>query len=153
MINQKISFYLKIFVIFAVAIFISQSSINNIFLANSPKIRPNLGSYLAFKFKNTTANLLAKITINFPSFPKRQDSEIATSQPITEHKTMNFLKEALKPVAKGVSAASKDNYSYTFYDMDEVEWVPISYTLKDGRVINIEYAKGTEPPPKEIYEE
>ena len=153
MINQKISIYLKILAVFLVALLISKILTNNIFLAGSPKIRPNLGNYLAFKIKNTTANLLAKITINFPSFPKRQNLEIATSQPITEQETMNFLKGSLKPVAKGVSAASKDNYSYTVYKMDEIEWVQISYTLKDGRVINIEYPKGTNPPPKEIYEE
>lgn len=148
--------YKKYFIVFLgliVSYYISIFFIKTIFLANSPKIRPNLGSYLAFKFKNTTDNLLAKITINFPTFPKKQNLEIATTQSSTEQPMMNFLKGSLKPVAKGVSAASKDGYNYYEFKLNEIEWVMIEYTLKNGEIIKIRYPKGTNPPPKEIYEE
>ena len=91
---------------------------------------------------------MAKINFNFNFLPTyNQNNSLAGTQ--NEKQTINFLKESLKPVTKGVSAASKDNYSYTEFKVDEIEWAKITYTLKNGETVTIQYqalvANGTPP--------
>ena len=62
------------------------------------------------------------------------------------------MKNNLEPITKGVSAASKNGVGYTKFNIDEIEWAKITYTLKNGKVITIQYPKGTNPPPSFIYE-
>lgn len=144
---------IKIFLVLVFVYLISIFLIKDIFMAYSPKIRPNLGSYFLAKINKTKKNILAKLNFNFnlfPSFNIPSSNNIASNQ--NQEEIVNFLKSSLKPISKGVSAATKGNYSYTQFRLNEIEWVQISYTLKNGRVINIEYPKGTNPPPREIYE-
>lgn len=138
----------KISLVLFLSFFISSLSVENVFLANSPKIRPNLPGFLMAKITATKDNILAKINFDFNLFPSP-----SRNNTVAESQTVQFLKESLKPVTKGVSAASKDEYSYTKFKVNEIEWARVTYTLKSGKTITIEYPKGTEPPPKEIYEE
>ena len=163
----------KVFLIIGLAFLISSFSIKNIFLANSPKIRPNLGGYFLAKINNTKNNILAKLNfglINFSSPPNNAsdngqpsdnslqfdnnntDGSIAQNPNQDSNATIEFLKQSLKPITKGVSAATQDGYSYTEIKLNEIEWVRITYTLSNGETVTIEYPKGTTPPPKEIYE-
>ncbi len=135
------SFFLKnsVFKIFLILIFsflLSSFSIKNIFLANSPKIRPNLGRYF-----------LAKI-INF------KDDFLATFDPQKqkEKQIIVNLKKSLKPITKGVRAASVPGYSYTEFKIDEIEWLEVTFTLSDGRKIKVKYPKSQEPPNIKAYE-
>ena len=100
------------------------------------------------KINTTKENILAKLNFNLNLFPSssRQVNMVA------ENETINFLKESLKPVTRGVSAASKDGYSYTEFKLSEIEWAQITYTLKNGQTITIQYPKGTEPPPQAIFD-
>ena len=144
---------IKLFLILALTYFISSIFIKNIFLANSPKIRPNLGGYFLAKINNTKEKILARLNFNFnlfPSFNIPSSNNIVSNQ--NQRETVNFLKSSLKPITKGVSAATKGNYSYTQFRLNEIEWVQITYTFKNGKTITIQYPKGTNPPPKEIYE-
>ncbi len=131
------------------AYFISNVSIKTVFLANSPKIRPNLGGYLLAKINTTKENVLAKLNFNLNLFPSSNQPSSGT---VAERQTIDFLKNSLKPVTSGVSAASKDGYSYTEFKLNEIEWAKIAYTLKNGQTITIQYPKGTEPPPQALYE-
>jgi len=143
---------LKIFTVFLIAYFLSSFSIKHIFLANSPKIRPNLGEYFLAKIENTKDRFLA--LFNFSNSKNNQlqlPPHLAKSK--NKEKIEAFLKENLKPITKGVKAASVPGYSYTEFKLNEIEWARITYTLKNGKKITIEYPKGTEPPPKEIYED
>jgi len=144
--NKK---YLSILLALIVSYSVVKMSINNVFIANSPEIRQNLGTYLLVKITNIKENVLAKLNLNF-SFFSNSSGSVANNQ--TREQMTNFLKANLKPVAKGVSAATKDQYNYIEFTMDKIEWVMIEYTLKNGKIIKIRYPKGTEPPPKEIYE-
>jgi hypothetical protein len=144
--NQKFNFYIRIVLILLIAFLLSKSLSNNIFLADSPKIRPNLDTYFLAKINTTKDNILAKLNFNF-SFPK---NNFVANQ--SRNQTIEFLKNNLHPITKGVSAATRDNYSYTEYKVNEIEWVRVTYTLKNGKTINIEYPKGTNPPPQGIYE-
>lgn len=149
--------YKKIFLLLfalGIAYFVSSFSIKNVFLANSPKIRPNLGGYFLAKINNTKEKILAKLNFNFnlfPSFNIPGSDRIATNQQ-NRQEIANALKSSLKPITKGVSAASKDGYHYFEFTLNEIEWVEITYTLKNGEIVKIRYPKGTNPPPKEIYE-
>jgi len=144
----------KLFLAFIFAYLLSSFSIKNVFLANSPRVRPNLDQYLLAKINNTKDNILAKFNFNFlPSFnwPNPPNIALNTSSQ-NRDEVINFLKNNLKPITKGVNAAKKDNYIYTEFTMSEIEWIQITYTLKNGQTMTIEYPKGTSPPPKEIYE-
>lgn len=142
----------KFLIALVLAYSVSNFSIKNLFLADSPKIRPNLDQYFLAKINNTKENILAKLDFGsmFPKFNLEPASNFVANQ--NREETVNFLKSTLKPVTKGVSAAEKDGYSYTEFKLDEIEWAQITYTLSDGKQITIQYPKGTNPPPKGIYE-
>jgi len=135
------------------AYLLSSFSIKNVFLADSPRIRPDLDKYLLAKISLTKNNVLAKLNFNFlfPKFNQGSNNNFVANQ--NREETINFLKNNLKPITKGVSAAEKDGYNYTEFKLNEIEWAQITYILNNGKQIMIQYPKGTEPPPKEIYEE
>jgi len=139
----------RIFFVLVLAYLISNFSTENIFLANSPKIRPNLGSYLLAKFNTVKTNVLARLNFNFNLFPSLNQQANFTA---ADRQTFDLLKNTLKHVTKGVNAASKDNYSYTEFNLNEIEWARVTYTLKNGQTITVEYPKGTEPPPQALFE-
>jgi hypothetical protein len=153
--------YLFIFFAFILAYFLSSFSIKHIFLANSPKIRPNLGGYFLAKMKNTKDRFLAFFNSNiitksnYQNYGNNTQLQLPPQLASTNNKEKieAFLKENLKPITKGVRAASVPGYSYTEFRLNEIEWARITYTLKNGKKITIEYPKGTKPPPKEIYED
>ncbi len=150
---------IKIFLVLVFALLASSFSVKNIFLANSPKIRPNLGGYLMAKVNNAKDNILARLNFNFlPSFTAKTELPIDEPQVDTfaENQSgsgaIDFLKESLKPITKGVNASSKDGYSYTEFTLNEIEWAQINYILSNGETVTIQYPKGTKPPPQEVVE-
>ncbi len=142
----------KIILVLFFSYLLSNFSIKNIFLADSPKVRQNLDQYFLAKINSAKDQILAKLNFNLKIFPnfKQFDNNIAQNQ--INEQTIKFLKKSLQPVTKGVSAAKQDGYSYTEFRLNEIEWVEITYTLKNGQTITIQYPKGTEPPPQAIYE-
>lgn len=142
----------KLFLALTLAYFVSSFSIENIFLADSPMVRPNLDTYFLAKISNTKDNILAKLNFDFslPNFNLLPSNNLAENRNMEEK--IKFLKSTLQPVAKGVSAAEKDGYSYTEFKLDEIEWAQITYTLKSGKTVTIQYPKGTNPPPQAIYD-
>jgi len=146
MFKQKISIYIKLISAILIAFLIGGFLIKEVFLAGTPKINPYAWNNITSKVKTSTSKFIALF--------KPKPSQNITNQNVARQNnpTVEFLKNNLKPITKGVSAASKDNYSYTVYKLNEVEWMKISYTLKNGETINVEYPKGTNPPPKSIFE-
>src|SRR3989339_468891 len=122
--NATIKKYFSFFIALGVAYLLSSFSIKNLFLADSPRVRPNLDTYFIAKINNTKENIQARLRFNIklPNFNLAQNNY----QPSTNtsannnfntsndrHAKMNYLKTVLKPITKGVNAASKDGYSYT----------------------------------------
>lgn len=143
----------KIILVLVFSYLISNFSIKNVFLADSPKVRQNLDQYFLAKINNTKDQILAKLNFNlnfFPIFNQSAINNVAQNQ--TSEQTIEFLKKSIQPVTKGVSAAEQDGYSYTEFKLDEIEWAQITYTLKNGEIITIQYPKGTNPPPQAVYE-
>lgn len=143
---------IKIFLILVFTFAISYFFEKNIFLADSPKIRPNIGTYFLANINNVKENALARLNLGslLPQVNKGSNNNLVANQ--NREETINFLKTTLKPITKGVSAATKDQYSYTEFKINEIEWAEITYTLKSGKIITVRYPKGTQPPPQTIYE-
>jgi len=152
---------IKIFLILVFTFAVSYFFEKNIFLADSPKIRPNLDTYFLAKINNVKENVLARLNLGslLPQFNqgsnnnlvnKGSNNNLVANQ--SREETINFLKTTLKPITKGVSAATKDQYSYTEFKINEIEWAEITYTLKSGKIITVRYPKGIQPPPQTIYE-
>lgn len=157
MINNfsKYKKYFTIFLVFVVSYYIANFSIRNLFLANSPRIRPNMGSYLIAKlnsrFESIRTLALSKLNFNL-SPPHDTQTSDSDKKNITRDIVFEQLGKNLKPITKGVNAASQNGYNYYEFKVNEIEWVMIEYTLKNGETIKVRYPKGTNPPPREIYE-
>ena len=124
--NNKLFFYLKLLLIFVLVYFICSFLIRDVFLANSPTIRPNVGNYLLAKIRNT--NFQKSIANNFANY--------------------NSI-----PIAKGVSAYTKNGITYRVYELDKVEWREIKYTLSNGRQVTLRIPNGQDKLSQEDMEE
>lgn len=133
--NQRI----RIILILFLAIFSSRFFIDNVFLGYTPKIRKNLPQYWSMKIMTQYYQLLSRLDGSY--YKKKKEEE----------KIFSELKKSLRPIAKGVYAASKGNYGYFKINRDEVEWDYVIITLKDGRKIGVRYPKGTTPPLPETF--
>lgn len=131
----------KIFLVLLLAFFLSKIFINNVFLGYTPRIRRNLTGYWAMTIRTQYYQLLSRLDGSY--YKRKQERERIFSE----------LKKNLKPVAKGVYAASQGNYGYFKINYDEVEWDYVIITLKDGRKIGVRYPKGTAPPLPQSFEE
>jgi len=139
--NNKLFFYLKLFLSFVVVYFFCSFLIKEVFLANSPKIRPDVGSYLIAKIKNTVSNSkLASL------FQKNTNNQQMTKGGI------NVANLNLIPIAKGVSAYTESGVTHRVYKLDEIEWEEIKYTLKNGKQVTLKIPKGQEPLSQESME-
>ncbi len=146
--NNFFTRFNKLFLALLISFIISSFFIKHIFLANSPKIRSNLDSYFLAKIKSSQESIIAYLRFNL--FRQKIDTNNLANY--SKEQINQYLKNNLKPITKGIKAATLPGYGYTEYKLNEIEWVQIEYTLKDGRKIKINFPKGTTPPPEEIFE-
>ena len=106
--------------------------IQKIFLAGTPRIRPNAFSNLALEIKNNTHSLIA-LFIKQPS-----PEEILKDVP-------------LKTISKGVYGKTRGNYSYTLIKINEIEWKEYTFNI-NGKEIKIKFPKDQQPPSQELME-
>lgn len=129
-VKQKILTYLKMGVLMLFALFVSGVLKQEIFLNNTPSIRPQLGNYLLARMKgigNSGINMMAY----FQKKPTVND-EIAAS---TDQQVAQRLENIpLKIVSKGVYAKEDDKIKYTEVREDEVEWRVYTVTIKGKEV-------------------
>ena len=130
--NKKLALYFKILITFIFGFFLSSFLIQKIFLAGTPRIRPNAFSNLALEIKNNTHSLIA----------------LFIKQPSTEE----ILKDVpLKTISKGVYGKTKENYSYTLIKIHEIEWKEYTFNI-NGKEIKIKFPKDQQPPSQELME-
>lgn len=156
----------KIFLILILAFVIADFSNKNIFLANSPVFDPFFTTRISESIKsrmNSIALIFNRISntagITLPNLdtnPLSRNSETNPTSPSnkqTQSAIQKVLTEAvLKQTSKGVYAGENQGYQITTYVIDEINWIPYTYTLSDGRKITYLIAEGTEPWPQEIVE-
>jgi len=138
------AFILKIVLSMAFAFAISSLSINVVFVAKSPRIRPNLAGYLLSKVKTTSTKLISSINLNIQFAGKNNTTNNLTDKNIPA-----------TVIAKGVYAKSDNKISQIQITEDEVEWVVIKLKIK-GKEYSVKYPKGDKAPDegmlRQIYE-
>jgi hypothetical protein len=130
--NKKLQLYFKILITFIFGFFLSSFLIQKIFLAATPRIRPNAFSNLALEIKNNTHSLIA-LFIKQPS-----PEEVLKDVP-------------LKTISKGVYGKTRGNYSYTLIKIHEIEWKEYTFNI-NGKEIKIKFPKDQQPPSQELME-
>ncbi|HLL60887.1 MAG TPA: hypothetical protein VK338_04175 [Candidatus Nitrosocosmicus sp.] len=128
--------YIKILIALVFAYFIGSFVNNEIFIADSPTVRPNLRGHFIAKidsFAEKRAPFLAKWIYNF----KTSEEKLANT-PFTV-------------LTKGVYAKSATNIAYIEYKKDEIDWLEYTFIVK-GKEVKINVPKGQNPPSQEIVE-
>jgi len=133
--------FLNSFLAIFLSIIFSNFLIKNVFIANSPKIRPNLVYYLAQKFfSKDLSNKISKR--NNVNNVKSQNKVLIFSQ-INKN---NFI-----PINKGVYASDLKKGNYLLIKENEVEWVIYTFTI-NGKEIKIKVPKGEPTPHQKVLE-
>jgi hypothetical protein len=130
-IKQKYSLYIRIGIVILFSYLISHFLVTEVFLSFSPKIRPDIGPYLAVRIDDIVTDVFGK------EGNKRSP-------------TLAGMKARLKQLSPGVRASEIENISYTEIDLNEIKWKKISYKLADGRVVTLSIPEDEEPPPIEV---
>ncbi len=129
--------HIKIIAALLISFFASSLLMKEVFVAEGPKIRPDLGQYLTQLLDKTVNN-----NLQFLSRLLRPDQQTAEE----------ILKNTpLQQVSKGVYAKSNKQASYTLYKDNEIEWIAYNFNV-NGKSVVIRVPRGQSPPPKELIE-
>lgn len=145
--NKKL-FYTKILIVLVLGLGVVKILVPEIFLANTPRIKPNIDKYIVFRVNKSLENgssFIARI-FNWKSEPSQE--QLAQTVQTAEE----LLKDIpFKQMTKGVYAKSNNNISYTMVRDNEIDWVEYSFDIK-GKQVKIKVPKGEQPPPQEALE-
>jgi len=142
---QKIIQIGQIILGLGVAYVISAFLFSEIFLGNSPTIRPHLDTYLAKRVQtivNPVSNFVAQLRGGNPT-------HIVDTATVAE-RAVELEKVPFAQIAVGVAAHEREGVSETTYDMKKIKWVPVTIKGKNGQPINLFIPEGTKPPPDGI---
>jgi hypothetical protein len=115
-----------------ISFLISDFSIKNLFLANSPKINPFFVRNINSKFEKNLAflnNFKKNISMNF-------DRE----------KNITF-----KQISQGVKAAETSEGTIVKIDSSKIDWLEYTFNI-NGKEIKIKVPKDQQPPSQEVVE-
>ncbi|MFH0773811.1 MAG: hypothetical protein V1922_05890 [bacterium] len=138
---DKIKHFSFVILTLFISFFVSSFIAAEVFIGNSPTIRPHLDSYLAQKMQTLTSpvsNLLASLQGKAPG--------------TMENKTVKQRYEVLQSVpflnvATGVAAREKYGVAETHYDLNKIKWIEYSYKTRVGTTIKIKIPEGQKLPP------
>ena len=151
--------YLRIFLILGVAYIISDFSINNVFLAQSPTVNPFFAQNTLAKvsiFWSKTTNFIA---LRSP-FKKSTSDIDSSSQPVTplptksQNTQMEFaeaLSIPLTKISQGIYAGERNDMKVYQIKMNEIEYLEYTFNV-NGKEIKIKVPKGEELPSQEVME-
>lgn len=125
---------LSIIFIMVLSFFAANLVNNEVFVANSPVIRPNLPEYLAGRVQggmNSQRSLAERLLRKLPE--------------------QQLEKLPLEQLNKGVYARTEKNYSQTVIKINEIEWIEYTFTIK-GKEVKIQVPRGQQPPTQELLE-
>jgi hypothetical protein len=145
---MKYSIYAKIIGAMALAFFAVNTVAPEVFIANSPKIRPGLDRAVALRI-NTLADegkdLIARIT----SFGQKSNYEQQTQQYNAQREKLQSI--PFTPVGKGVYAKSDNETTVVELRLGELDWLEYTYMI-NGKEVKIRVPKDVEPPKQELLE-
>ena len=130
---------IKIFLVLLFSFLFSSFLIKNVFIANSPKIRPYLGDYFAFKIKD--------LFKNFPNLAfYRSSSNYDRNNTIEKLK-----KKPLIPIGKGVYARTDNKNALIEINLEGVEFVEYTFNI-NGNQVKVKVPKGEMIPNQKVLE-
>lgn len=131
---DKRKLYIKVAAVFAFSYLLISFFARDIFIANSPRIRPDAGQVITAKFSNTTAGIKQLASNIFRQSPEQQLRDVP-----------------LRQVSKGIYARQKGTVSQTIIKDSEVELIEYEYNV-NGKIVKIRVPKGQNPPPQNVVE-
>jgi len=155
---MKIDLRIKTLLIILISYLTSILLIQNVFLANSPEIRPNLGVYLASKVKNTF-NRLGGNLASLIKFPKNLSLNSITNRGSSTGSTTssnNTVVEKLKNqpsnvLTKGVYAKTEGGNTLIEIDTSQIDFVEYTFNV-NGKEIKVKMPKDQPTPPAQVLE-
>lgn len=144
--------YLKIGLILGTAFVLSNFSIKNVFLADSPKINPNVGKNMIAKIDNFWSKTSSLIAFNgglFNFFGSTYNSTgLIKDLPA---KTLDALNAPLHKVSQGVYAGEKNDIQVIEIRSNEIDYLEYTFNV-NGKEIKIKVPKDQQPPSQEVME-
>jgi len=127
---------IKIFLVLLFSFLFSSFLIKNVFIANSPKIKPYLGNYFAFKIKDLFKNFS---NLAFYGLSSRHATNTTTIEKLKN--------KPLIPIGKGVYARTDNKNALIEINLEGVDFIEYTFTI-NGKEIKIKVPKG-EPTPNQ----
>jgi hypothetical protein len=127
-------FYLKLFIVFLIAFFISHLLVTDVFISYSPTIRSNVIAFYDLRFK--------KFLTTLPFTKEKIDFKATTSE---------YLRLTTQQFAPGVRAASETGETYIEYKVEDIKWKKTEQKDVGGNIITVEVPEGMPVPPPESY--
>ncbi len=132
---KKFSIYGKIFGAILGGLLIAATLNKEIFVANTPQVRPHLGKYAAARFNAVTGEGRTLVD--------------ALGNKLPEQKLKD---KSLVPLVQGVYAKTDENYSYTVVQEKDVKWIEYVFHI-NGKTIKIQVPDGQAAPTQQDVEE
>jgi hypothetical protein len=124
-----------------ISFLVSGVILQNIFIGNTPTVRPHLDSYLAMKLRNAmnpVSTLVAKL---------QNKNTTGSGTKTVEERSVALQNIPFSAISKGVAARERDGVSEVKYELNSIKWIEYSYTTKEGKVLKIQVPEGQQPPP------
>ncbi|MFH0773237.1 MAG: hypothetical protein V1922_02905 [bacterium] len=137
---DKRIFFGKIMLVMALGFVITSVLNKEVFIADSPTIRPQLDKYIASRVMNVFNFQLSQISL----FASKEQQQLNKSKAALQNMPLSL-------VSKGVYAKSVNTANYTVVNINDVEWIEYTYVV-NGKTIKIKVPAGQQPPPKEAVE-
>jgi hypothetical protein len=147
--------YVKLVFVFGVAYLISNFSIKNVFLGNSPRINPYAGQNMIAKATNlwskTTSLIAFKNPFTNSSSTGFQNGGLNQASTSISSDVAEALNTPLSKVSQGVYAGEKNDVKVFEVRIGEIEYLEYTFNIK-GKEIKIKVPKGQDPPSQQVLE-
>lgn len=149
---------IKVFIVLLCSFLISDISIKNVFLAQSPKVNPMFVPNTIAKVKNSwskTGNFIASINL-FPKINKTDFNQTNYPQPnsfaLTKSQFNEILKTPLKQVSQGVYAGESGETKVYEVRVGEIDYLEYTFNI-NGKEVKVKVPKNQEAPSQQEVEE
>ena len=142
--------YLKIFLLLIAVFVISDFSIKNVFIAQSPKLNPFFAQNMIAKINNLWSKTISFIAFkNVPTQSPAPSSVVAFNSNNVPKNVVEALSAPLTKVSQGVYAGEKNGIKVFKIKLGELEYLEYTFTV-NGKEVKIKVPKGQKPPSQKI---
>lgn len=136
--------YAKLFGAIILAVIVTKLITNNVFIADTPQIKPNLDKVIAINLDSLiNDNIIARAIKGKPAIAEKVEKHNQLLQ--------QFSNIPFQQVSKGVYAKNDDKTVVIEYRFGEADWLEYTFTI-NGKEIKIRVPKDEKPPSKEFLE-